>query len=70
MLFLLEVTTLNFQSGSLIDCQRLFLYLDLSNIFFRVKELKDDKLSRWMAVIEFLIIYYLFLFGESKDFSA
>jgi len=34
---------------------------------FRVEELKEDTLSRWMAVIELPIIYYLFLFGTSKD---
>jgi hypothetical protein len=34
-----------------------------------VEELKGDRLSRWMAVIELPIIYYLLLFGTSKDYS-
>jgi len=32
-----------------------------------MEELKEVTLSRWMAVIELPIIYYLFLFGTSKD---
>jgi hypothetical protein len=32
-----------------------------------VEELKEDTLSRWMAVIELPIIYYLFLFGTSNN---
>jgi hypothetical protein len=37
---------------------------------FREKEMKGDKHSRCMAVTEFLIIYYLFLFGASKYYTA